>query len=71
MSNNSWIKPVSIISAFILVGGSIIYYNNKKATVETPSNRDRNSHDPYNEEVFGGRRSKRRKYRKNASKKKR
>ena len=70
MSNNSWIKPVSIISACILIS-SIIYYNINNSAKETPSNRDGNSHDPYNEEVFGGRRSKRRKYRKNASKKKR
>ena len=72
MSNNSWIAPVSIIAGIIILGfGYNIYDNNKKATVET-ENKNMQIVDWQNrDESFGGRRSKRRKYRKNASKKRR
>jgi hypothetical protein len=69
MSNNSWIIPVSAI-AIIALGlglGYNMYSNNK----ETPSSPNGNSYDPYNNEAFGGRKTKRRKHRKNASKKRR
>ena len=77
MSNNSWIAPVSIIAGIIILGFSYnMYDNNKKAAIETKDEetqikRNENTHDPYNNEAFGGRKTKRRKYRKNASKKKR
>ena len=72
MSNNSWIAPVSIIAGIIILGfGYKMYDNNKKATVET-ENKNMQILDWQNrDESFGGRRSKRRKYRKNASKKRR
>ena len=72
MSNNSWIAPVSIIAGIIILGfGYNMYDNNKKATVET-ENKNMQILDWQNrDESFGGRRSKRRKYRKNASKKRR
>ena len=68
MSNNSWIAPVSIIAGITILGFGYKFYNDAK---ETPSYRDDNSQDPYNITAFGGRKSKRRKYRKNASKKRR
>ena len=72
MSNNSWIAPVSIIAGIIiLVFVYNMYDNNKKATVDT-ENKNMQMMDWQNrDESFGGRRSKRRKYRKNASKKRR
>jgi hypothetical protein len=72
MSNNSWIAPVSIIAGIIILGfGYNMYDNNKKATVDT-ENKNMQMVDWQNrDESFGGRRSKRRKYRKNASKKRR
>jgi hypothetical protein len=72
MSNNSWIAPVSIVAGIIILGfGYNMYDNNKKATVDT-ENKNMQMMDWQNrDESFGGRRSKRRKYRKNASKKRR
>ena len=72
MSNNSWIAPVSIVAGIIILGfGYNMYDNNKKANVET-ENKNMQMMDWQNrDESFGGRRSKRRKYRKNASKKRR
>jgi hypothetical protein len=70
MSNNSWIAPVSAIAGIIILGLGYNMYSNKEATANTAkyyadlAKEDLDSR-------FGGRRSKRRKYRKNASKKKR
>ena len=70
MSNNSWIIPVSAIAGLILVGlGYNMYSNNKEA------NANKADYDAYRkddlESRFGGRKTKRRKHRKNASKKRR
>ena len=72
MSNNSLIATVSIIAGIIILGfGYKMYDNNKKATVETENKNMQILEWKNRDELFGGRRSKRRKYRKNASKKKR
>lgn len=72
MSNNSWIAPVSIIAGIIILGfGYNMYDNNKKAAMETENKNIQLMNWQNRDEAFGGKKSKRRKYRKNASKKRR
>ena len=73
MSNNSWIAPLfGSIAGLIILGFSYnMYDNNKKAAIETESKNIQQMNWQNRDEAFGGRKTKRRKYRKNASKKKR